>query len=431
MPDDMNNMNRILGLLAQAEKELASGKAIDDVCAALLISEDELKMWSDQYVTPPNAVDSLDNSRLLDAVFPVFCMKDKNSPLEQIGSGVVVEIGDDLFMLTAAHVTDHGEDGLLYMPVQDGIESISGGFSHNPVPSDSSRSEDNADMAYYHLTSEWRQKLHPSIKPVGVGDLLLTDDMETGNLFTYVGYPWRKTKHKADSFETDRTTYSGHALPRDVYKSLNYNRAVHVVIRMRLKKTYSSRYQSHQAAPHPHGISGGAVLSWPRTLHERLGYPELKLAGIGHTYHSSHHCLAATRVIPYMLAIVRNNPHLAKYFVNKNGATDIGEFFAAKMASLNPDNIPSAVGISWYKPENYQQCLEMFDDSNDLPGSYDEWLLLAEKTEKQLSDQRINVIRANIDPDTFLKWCGDRGYSIIDKDARIEYCNTIVGQEFL
>jgi len=68
--------------------------------------------------------------------------------------------------LTAAHVTDHAEgDGALFMSAVEGIEQMTGGLSSNPAPDHDSRSKDVGDMGYYHLSDDWRTKLHPASNP--------------------------------------------------------------------------------------------------------------------------------------------------------------------------------------------------------------------------------------------------------------------------
>ncbi len=52
---------------------------------------------------------------------------------------------------------------------------------------------------------------------------------------------------------------------------------------------------------------------------------------------------------------------------------DAGKFFKQKMDAINPNNLPTAVGISWYKEENYSALMDIFEDSDNLPDSYAGW----------------------------------------------------------
>lgn len=424
MTDTQKNFEAVLKTLAQAESLFADGHQIEEVSEQIGVDKDTLQGWADHLSLPQNPAEVLSSCHIHDAVFPIFAAESPSAPLEHIGSGVVIEIGDDLFALTAAHVTDHADgDGALFMPAAEGIEQMTGGLSFNPVPVHGSRAKDIGDMGYYHLSDDWRTKLHPAIKTLSLDDLLLTDELETGDLFTFVGYPWRKTKSRGGVHETDRTTYTGHASAPDIYEKLEYDRFVNVVIQMRRKKTYSTRYESHQTAPHPQGISGGAVVAWPWNFIDRHDASNLKLAAIGHTYHEREHCMAATRIIPYMMAIVRNNPELAVHFTKQEIAEDFGVFLAERMKAINPNNVPSAVGIGWYKPETYAQCLEIFDDRDDLPSSFEDWKRLAESTEQQLAAQGMKTVHVEIDPRTFPAWCSENGFAQIDKHARMAFGN--------
>lgn len=104
-------------------------------------------------------------------------------------------------------------------------------------------------------------------------------------------------------------------------------------------------------------------------------------------------------------------------------AKDFGKHLSDRMKQLNPQNVPSAVGIGWYRPETYKPCLSIFDDASDLPHTFDEWLALAKKTEAQLKRQGMKVVRVEMDPETFLKWCAAEGYTTIDKHARMAFGN--------
>jgi hypothetical protein len=428
MKDDVHNMMRILNILSKIEEQFLSGVSIKDCCSAQSITENELTKWCNQYAVPPQMGDLLSGSTLLDAVFPVFREETTGGMLQQIGSGVIVKIGIDLFALTAAHVADHSQSSVLFMPSNEGIIPISGGLSCN---AEANRPSDNADMAYYHLGHEWHHKLPSTIRPLGIDDLLVSDQFETGNLFTFVGFPWRKTKSRPGVQETERVTYTGHALPPDIYTKLCYGRSTHILIRLRRKKTFSHRYQSYQTAPHPAGISGGAAIAWPQIYQDRCKSPNLKLAGIGHTYHSDHHCMAATRVIPYLIAIVRNNPHLAVHFSSEiHIEPSFGKFLADRMASLNPNNVPSCVGISWYRRDTYQRCLNVFHDADSLPASFDDWLRRAEEVERQILGKGMKCLRVEIDLDLFLAWCLEQKFAKVDVHARTAFCNLVVMNKY-
>lgn len=422
--DTQKNFEAILKTLDRAESLLADGHKIDDVCQQIGVDKDTLQSWADHLQLPTNFGEVLSSCHIQDAVFPVFAAGSQSEPLDHIGSGVVIKIGNELFVLTAAHVTDYAQgDGAIFMPAAEGIEQMTGGLSFNPVPVHGSRDDDIGDMGYYHLSDEWRTKLHPSIKPLSLNDLLLTDELETGDIFTYVGYPWRKTKSRGLTHETELFTYTGHASASDVYERLGYKRRVNIVVRMRLKRMYSTRHKARIPAPQPHGISGGAVVAWPSNFVDRHDSSNMKLAAIVHTYHERERCMAATRIIPYIMAIVRNNPELAIHFASQDTAEDFGEFLAERMKAINRNNVPSVVGIGWYKAETYSQCLKIFDDRDDLPDSFEDWQQFAVRTEQQLAAQGMKTVRVEIDPTTFSAWCRENGFARVNKDARMAYGN--------
>jgi hypothetical protein len=78
----------------------------------------------------------------------------------------------------------------------------------------------------------------------------------------------------------------------------------------------------------------------------------------------------------------------------------------------------SLVGICWYQRETYDACLLLFSDPDNFPDSFDDWVIWAEQTEKDLTERGANVIRVETDPKALLLWCNERGYPDIDTNAR-------------
>lgn len=320
-PDDTAEMKRILRVLAKAERLMQGGCTYDESLAQIRIRKEEFEAYVDQYLLPPNAGETLSNCDLLDSVVPIFHDSTRDE-IEQVGSGIVLDVGGELFILSAAHVFDTEEEQNLYIPTAEKIEAMTGTISGGVMPPNGERKHDRVDMAYFHLAPEWREKLQPNTSPASVDDLLLTDEVETGNIHTFVGYPWRKTTKRGNVFQGDRTSYTGHILPPDIYAKLGYSRFANVLVRLRRNKTDSTRYGPGSPAPHPEGVSGGAVLAWPSRLLERVDSPKLKLAAIAHTYHERDHCVAGTRVISCVMAIVWHNPHLVRCFDHIEQMTD-------------------------------------------------------------------------------------------------------------
>jgi hypothetical protein len=69
----------------------------------------------------------------------------------------------------------------------------------------------------------------------------------------------------------------------------------------------------------------------------------------------------------------------------------------------------SALGIAWYRREDYPRVLETMVDANLLPKTFDAWQRIAEKAESRFVGQGMIVVRAPVDPYPFLAWCRAKG----------------------
>lgn len=87
-----------------------------------------------------------------------------------------------------------------------------------------------------------------------------------------------------------------------------------------------------------------------------------------------------------------------------------------------------AVGMAWYRRETYSVCLDLFSDADQLPSTYDDWLVIAKQTEQDLKRRGINVVRAVIEPEAFRWWCADHGHAKIDTKARTDFANEVAAK---
>jgi hypothetical protein len=90
---------------------------------------------------------------------------------------------------------------------------------------------------------------------------------------------------------------------------------------------------------------------------------------------------------------------------------------------MSANAVPSAVGIPWYTKESYPKCLAIFDDPADYPQTFDAWLLKAQRTANEYGQLGMRVVRVEIDPGTFRRWCAANGFRNVDAKARSHYAS--------
>ena len=70
-----------------------------------------------------------------------------------------------------------------------------------------------------------------------------------------------------------------------------------------------------------------------------------------------------------------------------------------------PDREPMIQAMVWYKQEDYDALRAIFQDGDQLPPTYDEWLKKAEAKKAEGEAEGDQVVKVFIDPETFPEWC--------------------------
>jgi hypothetical protein len=85
------------------------------------------------------------------------------------------------------------------------------------------------------------------------------------------------------------------------------------------------------------------------------------------------------------------------------------------MSPLDPKLIP--IGLPWCREEDYDAFIAMFKNSEDLPGTWNEFIKPYEQAEKQFQAKGQTVKRIYINPRTFRDWCARKGYQVNAKSC--------------
>jgi len=211
-----------------------------------------------------------------DAICPIFFKKTGNEKLEQIGSSVVVKIKDRLFLLTVAHITDFLNHGVLFIPTTDGLSQLYGNYSPFKIPTGFRREHDKVDIAYFKLNEKLSSQIHPTIKYLERTDIHLTESLIENDIYTFSGYPVSKAKNEDKKYISEIFSYTGYAASKSEYDKLGYDNSFHIVVHFNRKNSCTSE-GIKQIPPHPKGISGGAVFSWPKDIKTRGKEPKFHL----------------------------------------------------------------------------------------------------------------------------------------------------------
>ncbi len=68
------------------------------------------------------------------------------------------------------------------------------------------------------------------------------------------------------------------------------------------------------------------------------------------------------------------------------------------------------IGIVWFKDETaYRRALEVFTDSKNMPAAFEDWKALVARQLEEIRRVGNIALRADFDPETFIKWCNSRG----------------------
>ena len=86
---------------------------------------------------------------------------------------------------------------------------------------------------------------------------------------------------------------------------------------------------------------------------------------------------------------------------------------------------PVVHAMVWYKEEDYDKLLCLFDDRDQLPPTYIDWLVRAEEKKDEVESAGDQVVKVFIDPATFPEWCEIRHFSR-DANARSELALEVI-----
>ncbi|MDF1643466.1 MAG: hypothetical protein P1U80_04720 [Pseudomonadales bacterium] len=242
----------------------------------------------------------------LNSIVPIF--KDRNGErFSQEGSGVLIEFREHVFLLTAGHIIDQLETADLLIPNLDNeILSIEGTHAYNK-PS-GKRGADFLDFGYFKLDQDFAEALRESFYFIKENEFGIEDEYADKELFSFAGYPHRKSNVAGGIAKTDFFAYGTYHADATDYHRFGFYKDANIVTKFNRKNSFNPKAGRVETPVLPHGISGGGAFIWPKNELE-IPPRNRKLVGIIHEWRKEGYFIA-TRLEIILTAILKNNPDL-------------------------------------------------------------------------------------------------------------------------
>jgi hypothetical protein len=322
------------------------------------------------------------------AVLPVFLApSDRPAFVEQVASGVLLALGGETFVLTASHVVDELDRGSLMFPVSGHLLEFGGTFHRVPVADGASRGNDRTDFGFLRLKPELAAALHPDLEPLGWEDLGFFETLVEGDLYTFVGYPANRARVGGQKAESELFKYTGAAASDAVYQEIGFDPGMHIAMMFDVKRCFVGG--RIQATAHPPGLSGGAIVSWPKTARELpVERRPRRLVGIAHTYLRRPGCMVGTRINGCVAAILHHYPEL-------DPCRD------------RPESIPLA--MVWYREADWPAIKRDFADGANMHATFNEWREAAQTGIESLRRRGVEAVPVHLSLDEIARYCAKTG----------------------
>jgi hypothetical protein len=294
----------------------------------VLLRDNKLKLLKEKFLGIVKFKDEWDE------LCPIFIYNNKN--IEQVGTGVLIDIWENTYLLTASHVVDlfYIEKKELYIPTKNGFELISGTYNHSHLIKGESRINDNIDFSFFKLSTELKLNL-VDFKPLQKNKINLSIDFTLSDKFkkfnklltrnnikntnvylknnysnfsdniveqyastiseiiiTFAGYPISKSKSKNNITYSEIFYYHGGAVEKSIYKSLLLDYNINIIAQFGKHGSMGKNYIKINP-PKKNGISGGGIY---KIIKGSDGFHDRELIGIGHTKKDKQHLLIGTNI---------------------------------------------------------------------------------------------------------------------------------------
>jgi hypothetical protein len=224
-------------------------------------------------------------------VVPLY--RDENGRPEHFGTGFFVRQGQATFLVSAAHVLEHGRE-LFYYVKPNVVAQLSGDVRLSKWSGD--RENDPVDIGVLKLDRS--APPYPDVDKFALDASYLNARLvpREDKVYTIIGFPETKSRTDPRARQITSTSYSlrVRSIPDRQYAELDCSPEAHIVLSVDLRDGVDSTGQQRNF-PKPQGMSGGPIFM----LHDQAGRSNTRsfpIVGVGTKYRRTRNALIGTDV---------------------------------------------------------------------------------------------------------------------------------------
>jgi hypothetical protein len=232
--------------------------------------------------------------KLTNTIIPILGSTEQGQPCP-VGSGILLGVGKERFLITAAHVLDENKITTLYLPGNAELIELSG-QSRQSKPPENNRDLDTLDTAYIHLSGDIVSRINQGYWFLPPQLVDINDISTLGKHYMFTGYPHKAlgTAYRTRKIVGQLHSYTDRASDAAVYAEVNANPTSNIAINFDAKRAKDDKGRT-VTPKERQGMSGGGV--WNFSDGAQLpGLPKIRLCGVAIEHHKKGKCLVATKI---------------------------------------------------------------------------------------------------------------------------------------
>lgn len=218
-----------------------------------------------------------------------------NKP-EPLASGVLINVCDNVFLITAGHVIEDNNPENIGIMIQRKFHHLNGEVRF--VEPSKSDQNDKIDLAVWKIDDDVAFELNKRYCFLDINKVEYTHQPSSDKRYLIVGFPTKRTKLniKSQNIKPNPFILLTKEVERNFYNRLNIQNHSNIILEYRIAKIKSFATGSYGKGPFPEGLSGCGLWHLPNLLVEKGKKASFKLVGIMIGYRKEFNIVVSTRI---------------------------------------------------------------------------------------------------------------------------------------